>query len=105
MKKFVYSLIVCFFFSLGLQGQSADTNQLQLDDTQKEQFMTIEKERKNAMMSIESLRKSNADSYATKRNQIMTNADNKIKAILNQEQWAMYERIIKERNDLYKKLK
>ena len=105
MKKIIYSLMTCVFLTLGLQAQSSDSNQLQLTESQQEQFLLIENQRKQAMMSIEPLLKKNSDSYHSRRAQIMNEADLKVKALLNKEQWGVYERIIKQRNDLYRKLK
>jgi len=105
MKKIIYSLIACFFLTVGLQAQSSQSSELSLEEVQMEKFATIENDRKRAMLSIESLRKSDSDSYAQRRDKIMYDADMKIKAILNQEQWAAYERLIQQRNDLFKKIK
>ena len=105
MKKIIYSLIACFFLTIGLQAQSSESTELSLKEVQKEKYLAIEKDRKQAMLSIESLRKSDSDSYAQRRDKIMYDADMKIKAILNQEQWAAYERLIKQRSELFKKIK
>jgi hypothetical protein len=105
MKKLIYSLIACFFLTTGLQAQNAQSTELNLQEVQKEKYLTIENDRKQAMLNIESLRKSNSDTYAQKRDKIMHNADMKIKAILDQEQWAVYERLIKQRNELLNKIK
>lgn len=104
MKKIIYSLIACFFLTVGLPAQSSQSSELSLEEVQMEKFSAIEKDRKQAMLGIESLRKSNSDSYAQKRDKIMYDADMKIKALLNQEQWAVYERLIQQRNDLFKKI-
>jgi len=105
MKKFIYSLVASLMFSFSIQAQNVYPEQLEMDASQKEKFEMIEKSRKESMMSIDGLRKTNSDSYTKQRDRIMYDSDMKIKAILNEQQWSIYERIIKQRDELLRKIR
>lgn len=104
MKKIIYSLLASVLISLGVSAQSNYSEELGLTKEQSESYQTIQKELKQSLLAIENLRRSSSSQYAEKREAIYKNIDKKIKSILNDKQWAMYDRLRQQRDDALRKI-
>lgn len=100
MKKLI---TLCLLFIMILSqgfGQSNPSEELKLTESQQAQYLQIQNDQKEQMTAIASLRSSDPDKYYAQRNEIFEASDKKMKALFNETQWDVYDKLRKQRNSL-----
>jgi len=100
MRKLLFAVIcVCAFVFQGNAQLTVDQD-LKMTEQQKQSYLQIQKDRSDQMKAIADLRSQDPTAFREKAAAIIKKSDDRMKAMMNEKQWAAYSRIQKQTSTL-----